>query len=115
METTFSNHEIWRTCPYCGHEYDAHLSGMRCPKCNNLTQLKRVLARIAILLCVLGMMLMIFGSCATTKYKVRRHNNRLIQEVQQHQNSLSAGQDWTRAYRNWDRRPKSKWPFNFIQ
>jgi Na+/melibiose symporter-like transporter len=59
--------------------------------------------------------LLLFSGCSATKYKVRRHNNRLIQEVQQHQNSLSAGQDWTRSYRNWDRRPKSKWPFKFLQ
>lgn len=59
--------------------------------------------------------LVLFSSCATTKYKVRRHNNRLIQEVQQYQSSLPAYKDWTRPYRNWDRRPKSKWPFNFLQ
>lgn len=64
---------------------------------------------------ILIAIILLLSSCATTKYKVRRHNNRLIQEVQQHQNSLNAGKDWTRPCRNWDRRPKSKWPFNFLQ
>lgn len=59
--------------------------------------------------------LLLFSGCATTKYKVRNKNNHLIQEMQQHQNRLNAGKDWTRPYRNWYRRPHSHWPLNFLQ
>ena len=69
--------------------------------------MKKLIAILVIILACSG--------CTATKYKVRRHNNRLIQEVQQNQNKLSAGHDWTRPYRNWDRRPTSKWPFQFLQ
>lgn len=31
------NHEIYITCPNCGHEYDARLHWLVCPKCGHET------------------------------------------------------------------------------
>lgn len=47
-------------------------------------------------------------SCKVSKYAERQENRRMIEETQQHQASLSAHADWTRQYRNWDRRPQRK-------
>lgn len=58
---------------------------------------------------------LLLSSCATTKYKVRKHRNRIAQEELQNTHSLSAHEDWTRAFRNWHNRPKGRWPFNFLQ
>lgn len=58
---------------------------------------------------------LLLSSCATAKYKVRKHRNKIAQETIQYQRSLSAHEDWTRAFRNCHNRPKGRWPFNFLQ
>jgi len=58
---------------------------------------------------------LLLSSCATAKYKIRNHRNKIAQETIQYQRSLSAHEDWTRAYRNWYNRPRGRWPFNYLQ
>lgn len=116
LETSLNNHEIWCKCPKCGQEYDQRLYGIICPKCGATdTHEVDLFIRVMILVLALAVILISFSSCTALKYKQRRHQNRVFQEVQQHQNSISANKDWTRMYRNWDRRPKGHWPFEFLQ
>jgi hypothetical protein len=50
-----------------------------------------------------------------TRFTVRHHKNRVLQEVIQYQGSIPAGKDPGRIYRNWDRRPHGSWPFEWLQ
>jgi len=112
------NHEVWHECEHCGSRFDQRKHGNQCPDCGKVFNKKAFYFAVSfsfllIICAMLGMILL--SGCSTTKYQVRQHNNHLIQEVQQHQNSLNAREDWTRPYRNWDRRPHNHWPFNFLQ
>lgn len=71
--------------------------------------MRKLIAAIALILIISG--------CTTTQmtYKIRHHKNRIAQETIQYQNSISSGKDWSRSYRNWDRRPHGSWPFEFLQ
>ncbi len=112
--TNLNSHEIWHKCTNCGTTYDRRAQVDSCPKCGTVIadETGRFIYPVAILL-----MLIIFCSCSVTKttYKVRRHQNRMLQEVIQYQSSTPSGQDWIRPYRNWDRRPHGKRPFQFLQ
>jgi len=57
--------------------------------------------------------IILLSSCSLTEqYGLRRHRNKVAQEVIQYEHSLNAGRDWTRVWRHWNERPKSHWPFN---
>lgn len=60
---------------------------------------------------------MLVSGCSTQQmtYKVRNHRNRVLQETIQYQSAVPACKDWTRAYRNWDRRPRGSFPMQRFQ
>lgn len=120
-----SNHNAWHICTNCGNEFDRRLESDICPNCGT----KANTNRSDILMIILVIIILAISGCATQKHpvlsnipltekiqkKVRRHQNQMLQEVIQYQSSISSGKDCTRPYRNWDRRPHGKRPFQFLQ
>lgn len=120
-----SNHNAWHTCTNCGEEFDRRIESNSCPKC----QTKVSTRSSDIMLVIIVLIILIVTGCATPKHhvrsnltvteklqkKVRHHKNRIAQETIQYQSSIPAGKDWTRMYRNRDRRPTGSWPFEFLQ
>jgi len=118
--TNLQNHEIFHVCTYCHTEFDRRFHQSQCPACGHTiaeAMAKTMRSGLIYPAFILIVLLLMGTSCSTTKmtYRVRNHQTRMLQEVIQSQSSISSGKDWTRQYRNWDRRPHGKWPFQFIQ
>lgn len=118
FETSLHNHEIWHECS-CGATYDLRRYKICCPECGapNPDNQKAFAFSVIfstnaiLLLLIIAAVLLSMSSCMTQQYGLRRHRNKVAQEVIQYEHSLSAGRDWTRVWRHWDERPKSRWPF----
>ena len=112
-EPVEGNHEIWTECP-CGCIFDARLNGTVCPQCGRIITLNRTLKLIGAM-CIVVILLLLFGACTPLKYHCRQRSNHKAQQVQQYQSSRCSLDDPMRSYRNWDRRPQNHWPFNFLR
>lgn len=137
--TLISNHELWHTCLNCGERFDRRQTTDICPKCGTVASTNKK-SRFSII--VFLALLVITTSCSIQKNakqpawrrveyrnpdrslttqverlrrKVRKFENRLLQEVIQWQSSMNAWEDHGRIDRNRDRAPKSNWPFQFLQ
>lgn len=109
-----SNHNIWVICQHCQHEFDSHLHGTVCPNCGNLKKLKQITGKIITVILIVTLIILAFTSCAANQYATRQRRNKIAQQAIQYEHCISANADWTRAFRNWNKRPQANRPFNFL-
>lgn len=115
-----ANHNFWYTCQYCGEEFDQRIHMERCPHCGADVSFNAFIFRKAVkfsvmFLVILMVVALLFTSCTSTKYAVRRHHNHIAQKVIQYEHCRpDRYRDW-KICQHFNERPKSHWPFNFLQ
>ena len=86
-----------------------------CPKCGTVARFlygQFMIFSVVMILIFVGALM---NGCSKTKYMVRQQHNRVAQDVIQHEHCRPACKDPGRMWRNWDERPKGRWPVEWLQ